>query len=436
IAIVGRPNVGKSSLFNRIVGGKKAIVEDTPGVTRDRLYEYTVWDDKGFVLIDTGGLDIESQDDMVQRVKGQALMAVEEADLILFMMDGANGLHPMDMEIAETLRRYSKPMFYLVNKIDGPTKEGRLYEFYGLGVEIMPVSAMSGFGFDEVMDAVIAAIADTGHEADAGHPRVAIVGRPNVGKSSLVNILLGKERMIVSPTPGTTRDAVDSVCHYYGRAYTLIDTAGIRKKGRMTEAVERYAFVRTIGNIDRCDVALIVMSVEDGIVTLDQKIAGLVHDAGKSAVLLLNKWDLADQKEQFFNKVIQEVRETLWFMPYARILTMSALTRQRVVKLFSLVDESVESRKTRIKTSEVNQAFREIIAKQPPPLCKGKKVKIPFITQTNINPPMFVLFTNQPEGISESYLKYLERGFRERYPFAGTPIRLKLSLNSKRGSKK
>jgi GTP-binding protein len=434
IAIVGRPNVGKSSLFNRIVRGKKAIVEATPGVTRDRLYKYTVWDDKGFVLIDTGGLDIDSQDDMVQRIRVQVLLAVEEADLILFVMDGISGLHPMDMEIADTLRRYSKPMFYLVNKIDGTTKEGRLYEFYGLGVEVMPVSALSGFGFDEVMDSVIVAITDAGHEAEAGHPKVAIVGRPNVGKSSLVNVLIGKERMIVSPVPGTTRDAVDSVCHYYGRAYTLIDTAGIRKKGRMTESIERYAFVRTISHIDRCDVALIVMSVEDGIVTMDQKIAGLVHDAGKSAVLLLNKWDLADQKEQFFNKISQEVRENLWFMPYARILTMSALTRQRVVKLFSLVDESMESRKTRIKTSEVNQVFRQLIAKQPPPLYKGKKVRIPFITQTNIEPPTFVLFTNLPEGVNENYLKYLERGFRERYPFAGTPIRLKLSLKKRQPS--
>lgn len=429
VAIVGRPNVGKSSLFNRIVGSKKAIVDNTPGVTRDRLYEYTTRDNKGFVLIDTGGLDIGSQDDMIQLIRTQVLLAIEEADLILFCMDGMSGLHPMDMEIVELLRQYSKPVFHLVNKIDGPTKESRLYEFYSLGVELLPVSALSGYGFDELMEDVTDAIPCTvSHETD--YPAIAIVGRPNVGKSSLVNVLIGKERMIVSPTPGTTRDAVDSVCQYYGKNYIIIDTAGIRKKGKMNESIERYAFMRTASHIDRCHIALIIMSAEDGVVTMDQKIAGLVHDSGKGAVLLLNKWDLVNQKEQFFDKMIREVKEKLWFMSYARILTMSALTRQRVVKIFPLVDEAMKSQKIRIKTAEVNQLFHEIITQNPPPLYKGKKVRIRYITQANIEPPTFVLFSNLPEGISDSYLKYLNKGVRKRYPFTGTPIRILVQLSS------
>lgn len=429
IAIVGRPNVGKSSLFNRIVGGKKAIVEDTPGVTRDRLYQYTICNNKGFVLIDTGGLDIVSHDDMVQLIRVQVLLAIQEADLILFCMDGMSGLHPMDREIAEMLRQYSKPVFHLVNKIDGSTKESRLYEFYSLGVEIIPVSALSGYGFDELMESVIDAIPGT-VQNDTENPRVAIVGRPNVGKSSLVNVLVGKERMIVSPTPGTTRDAVDSECKYYGKTYTIIDTAGIRKKGKIYESIERYAFVRTASHIDRCDVALIVMSAEDGVVTLDQKIAGLVHDAGKGAVLLVNKWDIVNQKENFFYKITQEAIEKLWFMPYARILTISALTRQRVVKVFPLIDEAVESRKIRIKTSEVNQLFHEIVTQNPPPIYKGKKVRIRYVTQTKTEPPTFVLFVNIPEGISSSYLKYLEKKIRESYPFSGTPIRIRVQISN------
>jgi GTP-binding protein len=434
VAIIGRPNVGKSTLFNRIAKKNQAIIEDVPGVTRDRNYAYAIYEDKRFFIIDTGGFDTATDDEMIQQIRLQATIAIEEADVALFLMDGSSGLHPVDYEIAKMLRRYEKKTFYVVNKIDGETKEKLLYDFYELGLTLYPLSALNGNGFEELMDEVVACIPETQH-LDANYPKIAVIGRPNVGKSSLVNALLGKERMIVSDAPGTTRDAIDSICRYYKDEYLLIDTAGIRRKGKMSKSIEKYAFLRTATNIARCDVALIMINSEDGVVDMDKTIAGLAHEAGKGAVLLVNKWDLIDEKTDRYSKLIDEIKRQFWFIPYAPILTVSALTKQRVTKIFSLVNDIIAERKHKIKTSPLNDLLLETVRKQPPPMYKGKKVRLNFISQIGVDPPAFALFANYPEAISDNYLKYLDRSIRAYYPFTGTPIRFYLKEKAGRRRK-
>lgn len=422
VAIVGVPNVGKSTLFNRIVKKRHAIIEDFPGITRDRLYGNAEWDDRQFVVIDTGGFQHEQDEQFAGEVTRQVMMAVEEADILIMMMDAERGVLPLDAELIETLRRYGKNIFYTVNKIDGPGKEKELMsDFYSLGVDLHPVSALNGNGFESLMDHVSSVLPE-GKGGESEYPRISIVGRPNVGKSTLVNSLLSKERMIVSSVPGTTRDAVDSVCSFNKKKYTIVDTAGIRKKGKMAKTVERYSFLRTLRNIEECDIAVIVLDASAGVVELDQKIAGIVHEAGKGALIVLNKWDLVDKDSLAMDDVHRRVYRKLWFMKYAPILTTSALVRQRVSRIFPLVNRIIGERSKRIGTHDLNVFLRDTIAAKEPPLYRGKRVKIYYISQVKTAPPGFVIFTNKREGIKEQYIKFMESRLRASFPFEGTPV--------------
>ncbi|MBI5049532.1 MAG: ribosome biogenesis GTPase Der [Nitrospirae bacterium] len=423
VAIVGRPNVGKSTLFNKMLGRRKAVVGETPGVTRDRLYGEAVWEDKAFIVIDTGGLYPEFETGFVRDITKQAVVAMEEADIILMLMDAESGLMPADTELFRTLIKYNKKIFYAVNKIDGTKKEKALYEFYPLGVDLFPVSALSSYGFDELMDSIAGVIPAEKEEGAEEYPRIAIVGRPNVGKSTLVNSLLGKERMIVSPVPGTTRDSVDSLCTYYGKKYLLIDTAGIRRRGRMAKTLERFSFMRTLKNIEGCDAALIVLDAVDGVVEMDQKIASLVHDAGKGAVILFNKWDIAEKNAAVLKSLENKSRQKLWFMRYAPFMTISALSRQRVTKIFPMIDEIILEGSKRISTHPLNVFLKESLSRQQPPVYKGAEVRLNYITQVGVKPPSFVIFANKPEGVKEPYIKFLENQMRERFSFKGVPVK-------------
>jgi GTP-binding protein len=425
IAIIGRPNVGKSTIFNRILGQQKAVVEDIPGVTRDRIYGHATWGDKSFFVVDTGGFETNPEQELVKQIRDQALIAIEEADVILFVMDGLEGLHVIDRELNDLLRCYDKTIFPVINKIDGPSKEKFLYDFYPLAVEITPLSAKTGYEFEELMDEIVKALPDENPEIEQ-YPKIAIVGRPNVGKSTLVNSLIGKERMLVSNIPGTTRDAIDSVCSYYGKKYTIIDTAGIRRKGKMAQSLERFSFLRTMHQVDRCDVALIVVNIEEGIVEMDQKIAALVHDSGRGAVIVVNKWDSVEDKEALLEKTIQTIRQKFWFMTYALIITASALTKLRVTKIFPLIDEIIANRETKIKTSDLNDLLQSIRSSSRPPLYKGKTVSLNFMSQVGKKPPAFVVFSNRPEALSTQYVKHIEKSLRQRWPLKGTPIRIYL----------
>ncbi len=426
VVIVGRPNVGKSTLFNRIAGGQAAIVEAIPGVTRDRNYMEAEWEGRSFLVVDTGGFYPEPSEDIFQQVKEQALFAIDEADLIIHLMDGKEGLNPGDIELSKILRASGKKVLWVVNKVDAPTKEDRLYDFYRLGVDdLLPVSAATGFEFDEFMDKVISLLSTVKREDEkADYPRVAVVGRPNVGKSTLVNTLLGKNRMIVSPVPGTTRDSIDSMCAYYKKKYLLIDTAGIRRKGKVGYSIERYSMVRAIRSIERCDVALIVLDALDGIVEQDKRIAGAVEKYGKGAVFLFNKWDMVKEPDVVYKKYVGEFQHKFWFFNHAPLLTVSGLERKRVTKVFSLIDGVVSERKKRITTSEINNVLRKTVSRLPLPMYKGKAVKLYYMTQAETEPPEFVVFTNHPEGIKDSYLRYMEKIIRERFSFNGTPIRI------------
>lgn len=426
VVIVGRPNVGKSTLFNRMVRSGAAIVEDVPGVTRDRNYREAEWEGRSFIVVDTGGFYPEPQDDIFKEVREQAMYAIEEADLIIHLMDGKEGLNPGDIELSRILRESGKRFLSVVNKIDSSSREEKLYDFYQLGVEeILPVSAVTGYAFDDLMDKLMSLLPEKGQEdVLLDYPRVAVLGRPNVGKSTLINTLLGKERMIVSPVAGTTRDAVDSICKYYRRPYLLIDTAGIRRKARVTYSIERYSIVRAIRSIERCDVALIVLDSSEGIVEQDKRIAGIVHEYGKAAIFLFNKWDLVDEPDKAYKRYMTEFERQIWFFNHAPVLTVSAIERKRVTKVFPLIDKVIEERRKRIKTSELNSFFERIKDEILMPTYKGKRIKVYYMTQTGIEPPEFVLFTNQPEGLKGEYIRFIERKLREEFSFAGTPIRI------------
>ena len=429
IAIVGRPNVGKSALFNRIIGRNLAIVEDLPGVTRDRNYAEGAWEGKPFLLVDTGGFEPESPDPMYTKMRDQTTLAIEEADFIIFLMDGQQGLLPADIEVAQRLRAAGKPVIYAVNKVDGARHESLLPDFYRLGVDtLLPLSALHGAGFSDLMDELGTVLPDAPtvpeQEPAADAPRVAVIGRPNVGKSSFVNSLIGQDRMIVSDLAGTTRDAVDSLYRYYGREYVLVDTAGIRSRGRISQGVEKYSVMRAMKSVERCDVALVLLDASEGITEQDERIVGLAHEEGKGIIIVLNKWDMVQDKEQAYKRFMDEVRNRLKFADYAPVLTISAATRQRVTKVFDEIDRVSAERQKRVPTAELNRLFERIVAGHEPPLYRGKRVKYYYGTQVGIKPPTFVVFVNHPDGVHFSYLRYIENHLREAFGFYGTPVRI------------
>jgi GTP-binding protein len=436
VVIVGRPNVGKSTLFNRMTRSQKAIVEAVPGVTRDANYLDAEWEDKKFIVVDTGGFYPEPADDIFLQVREQAMFAIEEGDIVIHLLDGKDGLTPSDMDIARLLRASGRKVLRVVNKIDAPTREERLYDFYPIGAEeLLPVSAATGYGYDDFMEKLGSLLpAYTGEKMD--YPKVAIVGRPNVGKSTLINTFLSRKRMIVSAVPGTTRDSVDSICSYYGKRYLLIDTAGIRNKEMTRYSIERFSIVRAIRSIDRCDVALIVIDATEGIVQQDQKIAGIVEGYGKGAIFVLNKWDLIEKPDDEYRILGRELSRKMWFMQYAPLLTVSALEKKRVTKVFPIIDEIIKERRKRIPTADLNRSFREAVSDMTLPPYKGKTVKFNYITQVKTEPPAFTIFTNHPAALKDSYIRHIEKILRDNFSFKGTPIRIYMRSKERAISKR
>jgi GTPase len=425
IAIVGRPNVGKSTLFNRIMGGKKAIVWNEPGVTRDRNYGDASWNDAPFTLIDTGGFEPVSKDRLFIQMREQCEVAMEEADAILFVLDGKEGLTPSDREIADILRRQTKAVFYVVNKIDGPRHEEKAFEFYGLGIEkLYSISAEDGYGLNDLMDDVVKMFPEPPKEEEApGATRVAVVGRPNVGKSSLINHLLGFQRVIVDEAPGTTRDAIDTIYSRDGRRYVIVDTAGIRRKSRISLRLEKYSIVEALRTIDRCEVALLMLDAREEVTDQDSRIGGFIHEKGKGCVIVMNKWDLIKKDAETIVEFEQRVRESLKYLAYAPMIFISALTGQRVTKILDLVDHVAEESKKRIATSQLNRYFEKWVGEVNPPLYKNRRVKLNYMTQVSTAPPTFMVSTNYPQGIHFSYERYLTNRIREAFGFDGVPIR-------------
>jgi len=434
VAIVGRPNVGKSTLFNRLSDNKKAIVIDQPGATRDRNYGDSSWNDKAFIIVDTGGFEPISEEKMLQQMREQTTLAMEEADAIIFLMDGQEGLTPSDIESANILRRVKKPVFYVVNKIDNIKHDNLIYDFYRLGIDnLFSISAQhGGIGVGDLMDAVVAELPKAGVTAkeDTGI-RIAIIGKPNVGKSSLINKILGYERTIVNPTPGTTRDPVDTPFELEGKKYLLIDTAGIRRKGKVSMKLERYSVVEAIKALDRCDIALILIDAEEGITEQDTKIAGLAYERGVACIIILNKWDLLEKDNSTIGTYVKDVKDKLKFLDFAPILSVSALTGQRIIKIFDLIDTIYGEYTKRVSTSRLNAQMEEILEKMPPSRYRNKPNKISYGTQVSVKPPTFLFFVREPKAIHFSYERYLSNRIREDFDFSHVP--LKIVFRKKRG---
>ncbi|SFF75217.1 GTP-binding protein [Planifilum fulgidum] len=428
VAIVGRPNVGKSTLFNRIAGECIAIVEDKPGITRDRIYAQGEWTGKRFHLIDTGGLEFGGEDVFIDHVRHQVELAVDEADVIIFVVDGREGLMPSDEEVATWLHRADKPVVLAVNKADNRRLREDMYEFYSLGFdEVIPISALHGTGTGDLLDAVVSRFPDREEEVfDEDTIRVSVIGRPNAGKSSLINAILGQERVIVSPIPGTTRDAVDTPLHRDGQDFVLVDTAGIRKRGKVYESTEKYSVLRALRAIERSDVALIVLDGERGVAEQDKRIAGYAHEAGCASIFVVNKWDAVEKDDKTMDRFRREIMKAFSFMDYAPILFVSAKTGQRVHKILPAVQEVAEQHAMRVSTSVLNQVLTDAMLTTPPPSERGKRLKIRYGTQVSVKPPTIVLFCNDPELAHFSYLRYLENRFREAFGFRGTPLRIRL----------
>jgi GTPase len=433
IALVGRPNVGKSTFFNRLIGERKAIVEDIPGTTRDRLYGDSFWNGREFIVVDTAGLLFEEEDDslpvaqIARRTREQAQLAIDEADAIIFMVDGRDGLTSADAEVAEVLRRTNKPVILAANKADSPERQFDAVEFYALGLgEPIAMSAYHGIGTGDVLDAVTARLPELD---DQGAPdaaiKVAIVGRPNVGKSSLLNRLIGRERSIVSDVPGTTRDSIDTLIDYEGTPLLLIDTAGIRRRGRIEQGIEKYSVLRALRAIERADVVLLLVDASEGVTAQDTHVAGMILEQRKGVALLVNKWDLLEKDDTTFNAYTKQLREAFSFLPYAPLMFISAKTGQRVNNILDTVLEVYQERQKRVPTAELNQLLREAVHDHPPAaIHKGARLRIYYATQGGIEPPTFVFFANNAEEIHFSYQRYLENRIRERYQFTGTPIKL------------
>lgn len=428
VAIVGRPNVGKSTLFNIFANSRISIVEDTPGVTRDRLYADTEWLDNEFMMVDTGGIEIMNTDKIAVSIRQQAQIAIAEADVILFVCDARAGITHEDAEVAKMLRQSKKPIVLAINKADSPKQEMEIFEFYNLGIgEPIPVSAVNHLGLGDLLDAVVEKFPETsayGEDGNEDEIKVALIGRPNVGKSSIFNTLVGEERSIVSDVAGTTRDAIDTPVIREGQKFLFIDTAGMRRKARIDEPIEKYSIIRSLRAVDRSDVVLMVIDAIDGVTEQDKKIAGYAHEAGKGIVLVVNKWDLYDKDNTSTLRYTENLRRELVFMQYAPVVFVSAMTKQRIHRLPEVIHYVAEQNAMRISTSVLNQVVEDAIAINPPPTEKGQRLKILYATQVKIKPPTFVIFVNEPEIMHFSYQRYLENKLREAFGFEGTPLQM------------
>ncbi|MEJ5348030.1 MAG: ribosome biogenesis GTPase Der [Desulfosoma sp.] len=436
VAIVGRPNVGKSTLFNRLCRKRQALVDDLPGVTRDRLSAPVEYAGRRFLLMDTGGFTDPDTGTFAEAMRRQVFLALEEADAVIFLADARTGLHPDDRALVDLLRKSSKPVFYAVNKVDGREQEPHVAEFYALGVEkIYPLSAAHGLGVSDLMDDVTACLPPAWEDdAQDENPeiRVAVVGRPNTGKSTLVNALLGEERVIVSPVPGTTRDAVDTPLETQGRRFLLIDTAGIRRKGRTREKLEKLSVVKALESIDRCHVVVLMVDAVEGVTDQDLHVGGYVQERGRGCLIALNKWDAAPKDPKWIRRFLEDVRDRFRFLPFAPILTLSALEKKRVSRVLPLVTEIFDQFNKRVTTGMVNRVLSGITAKHEPPTVSGRRLKFFYATQASTRPPTFVIFCNEPEKIHFSYERYLTNQFREAFGMDKTPVRLIFRERSRR----
>ncbi len=426
VAIVGRPNVGKSTLFNTLAGDKISIVKDTPGVTRDRIYADVNWLEHQLTMIDTGGIEPESTDLILSHMRRQAEIAIETADVIIFVVDVRQGLVDADFRVADMLRKSHKPIVLVVNKVDNFDKfMPDVYEFYNLGIgDPQPVSASSKLGLGDMLDEVVQHFneEDTKEEEDE-RPRVAIVGKPNVGKSSIINKLLGEDRVIVSDIAGTTRDAIDTSIVWQDREYVFIDTAGLRRKSKIKEDLERYSIIRTVTAVERADVVMVVIDAEEGVTEQDAKIAGIAHERGKGIIIVVNKWDAIEKNDKTIYKYTQEVRDVLSFCPYAEILFISAKTGQRMNKMFDSIELVIQNQNLRVATGVLNEILMEATAMQQPPSDKGRRLKLYYITQVSVKPPTFVIFVNDKKLMHYSYTRYIENKIREAFGFSGTSLK-------------
>ena len=426
VAIVGRPNVGKSTLFNTLAGDRISIVQDTPGVTRDRIYADVTWLNYNFTIVDTGGIEPESSDIILKSMREQAEIAIETADVIMFVTDVRQGLVDADGKVADMLRRSKKPIVLVVNKVDSFEKfMPDVYEFYNLGLgDPQPISAASQLGLGDMLDEVVKHFGENAlNEEEDERPRIAIIGKPNVGKSSIINKLLGEDRVIVSNIAGTTRDAIDTTIKRNGTEYVFIDTAGLRRKNKIKEEIERYSIIRTVSAVERCNVAVLVIDATEGITDQDAKIAGIAHERGKGMIIAVNKWDAIEKNDKTMKKFTEDVREKLSYMPYAELLFISAETGQRLPKLFEMIDMVIENHSLRVATGVLNEIMAEAVALNQPPSDKGKRLRLYYITQVSVKPPTFVIFVNDKELMHFSYTRYIENKIREAFGFKGTPLK-------------
>jgi GTP-binding protein len=428
VVIVGRPNVGKSTLFNRISRERRSLVNDQPGVTRDRLYNEVHWHGKPFILVDTGGFEPSSEEPLLVQMREQTELAIEEATLILFLLDIRDGLTPSDREAAQRLRSTSKPVFYVVNKADGERLDPQAMEFYELGVDHLHlISSKHGRGVSDLLDAVVEACRAVEKPPAAGVEdgiRIAVVGRPNVGKSSLVNFLAGHPRTLVSSAPGTTHDAVDTQVRWHGKSFVLVDTAGIRRKARVRVPLEKYCAIKALGSIERSDVALLLLDATEGVTDQDARIGSYIVERGRGCIVLLNKWDLVEKDHRTHARHIREIQNALPHLNFAPVLTVSALAGQRLGRVLGLVEQVYAACGRRIATAQVNERLQVWVKEHPPPMHKGRRIKIHYGTQTGVHPPTFVLFANDPRGVNTRYRRYLMRRIREEFDFAGAPLRI------------
>ncbi len=426
VAIVGRPNVGKSTLFNALAGENISIVKDTPGVTRDRIYADVTWLDHAFTLIDTGGIEPDSSDIILSQMREQAQIAIDTADVIIFLADVRQGLVDADSKVADMLRRSRKPVVLAVNKVDSFQKfMADTYEFYNLGIgDPVPISAASRLGIGDLLDEVVKHFPEgTGEIEEDDRPRIAIVGKPNVGKSSIINKLIGENRVIVSNIAGTTRDAIDTEVRRNGKDYIFIDTAGLRRKSKIKEELERYSIIRTVTAVERADVVILVIDAKEGVTEQDAKIAGIAHERGKGIIIAVNKWDAIEKNDKTVYEYTNKIRNILSYMPYAEITFISAVTGQRLPKLFELIDMVIQNQNLRISTGVLNEIMTEAVALQQPPSDKGKRLKLFYITQVAVKPPTFVIFVNDKELMHFSYTRYLENKIRDAFGFKGTALK-------------